>query len=188
MGRGVSNKCYKCGTQAHHFFTFARLSDKEAFLGVISRNVCNECLSHYIDDIKNGKKGRYEFLIWLPVLLPFGLLLVTLAENITWRVIGWLMILFGLILPVTTYMAHRREMLRAQAASFEENAERYSRQMCIEDAMKTNGQSKLVEIKDDYALCDFTAERIAEDAGVTLQMATTIKSVVEKITEPSFDE
>ncbi len=188
MGRGVSNKCYKCGCNAHHFFTFARLSDKEAFLGVINRNVCNDCLSHYIDDIKKGKKGKYEFLIWLPVLLPFGVLLATLSENVTLRVVGWIMILFGLILPVTTYMAHRHEMLRAQAASFEENAERYGRRMCIEDAMKTNGQSKLVEVKSRYALSDYTAERIAEDAGVTLQTAMTIKSVIEKLAEPPFDE
>jgi hypothetical protein len=162
---------------------FARLNDKDGFSGVVHRNVCNECLDQYINDVKTGKKGRYECLIWLPILLPFGMILVTLADNATWRIIGWIALCLGLILPVSTYAGHRREMRRARSASFEENAKRYCREMCREDVMKTNGQSKLVEIKREYASSDYTAERIAVDAGVTLQTATTIKSIIAEMND-----
>lgn len=181
MGHGGSDKCYKCGCEANRFFTFLRLSDKEAFLGVVKRNICNECLSRYIEDVKSGKKGRYEFLIWLPIMLPFGVLLATLSENTTWRIVGWAALALGLILPVMTHIAHRREITRARTSSFKENADRYAREMCREDALKTNAQSKLVEIKSDYASNDYTADLIAADAGVTPQMATTIKSIISKM-------
>ncbi len=183
MERGGSAKCYKCGCVANHFFTFARLSDKEVFLGVVNRIVCDECLSRYIDDIKSGRKGRYEFLIWLPILLPFGMLLSALAENGSWRIVGWILLGFGLLLPAMTYAAHRREMKRARESSFEENADRYGREMCIEDAMKTNKQAKLVEIKRDYAQSGYTVERIAADAGITAHAAVVIKSVVDKMND-----
>lgn len=187
MERGGSAKCYKCGCEANRFYTFARLSDKEAFLGVVKRNVCDECLSRYIEEVKSGRKGRYEFLIWLPILLPFGLLLAALADNASWRIVGWILLIFGLLLPVMTYTAHRREMKRAREASFESNAERYGREMCVEDAMKTNRQAKLVVIKRDYAQDDYTVDRIAGDAGVTAQTAAAIKSVVGKISDAAAD-
>lgn len=44
-------------------FAYARFSAREAFLGVIYRGVCRECLRAYIEEIQNDRHLRGELLM-----------------------------------------------------------------------------------------------------------------------------
>lgn len=52
--------------------------------------------------------------------------------------------------------------------------------MCRENANKAGTQSKLAEMKLEYALDEYTSERIGKEAGVSLQTATLMKAIVLK--------
>jgi len=76
------SKCFRCGGESLRFFAFARLNEKEMFLGVIDRAVCDTCLAKYIETVKSGKKGRYNFLGPLIPMTVFGTLLTVFAEAV----------------------------------------------------------------------------------------------------------
>jgi hypothetical protein len=186
MERGRSTKCYKCGGAASHCYTFLRLSEKEAYLGVVERNVCDTCLARYIEEIKSGRRGRYEFLFWLSILLPIGVPLAAFAASASWRVVGDVMIGSAFLLSALAVVSHVRERRRACVASDLENTETYCIQMCREDARSTCRRSKLIEVKREYALDACTAERIASEAGVSPRTAERIRPILRKAAAVAF--
>jgi len=159
---------------------FARLSDKEAFLGAATRSVCDECLDRYIERVKDGKKDRFTFLWPLTLLSFIGVLMFFTAEKAGFRTLGVLIVLLGVTIAGIIIYQQRKECLDARAASEEENRKKFSPIMCRENANKAGTQSKLVEMKLEYALDEYTVERIGKEAGVSLQTATLIKAIVLK--------
>lgn len=172
--------CFQCGGVSSHVHAFARLSDKEAFLGVTMRSVCDECLDRYIERVKDGKKDRFAFLWPLIVCLFIGLLMLFTAEKAGFRTLGMLIALLGVIVAGIAIYQQRSECRDARAATDEENRKKFSPIMCRENANKAGSQSKLVEMKLEYALDEYSIERIGKEAGVSFQTATLIKAIVLK--------
>lgn len=61
MEQNEVTRCFQCGSVSSHVHAFARLNDKEAFLGVTTRSVCDNCLDRYIDRVKDGKRTGLHF-------------------------------------------------------------------------------------------------------------------------------
>lgn len=177
MEQPIAVKCFFCGGAARFAYAYVRLSDNEDFLGVIYRGVCKECLAEYIERVKAGKHVRSDDWVWLLAILPVGGLLAALTDHIAWRMIGIGLILLAILLPFGSRMAQRREAQRARKASNEENETRYSARICLEDALRTNRQIKLIPLHERYASTDYTPERISAETGVSRAMAERISSV-----------
>jgi len=180
MEKNEVARCYQCGGVSNHVHAFARLSDKEAFLGVTTRSVCDGCLDRYIERVKDGKKDRFVFILPLVVCLFIGLLMLFTAEKAGFRTLGVLIALLGVIVAGIAIYQQRKECLDARAATDVENRNKFSPIMCRENAAKEGTQSKLVEMKLEYALDEYNIERIGKEAGVSLQTATLIKAIVLK--------
>lgn len=180
MEQNEVTRCFQCGSVSSHVHAFARLSDKEAFLGVTTRSVCDNCLDRYIDRVKDGKKDRFTFLWPLIVLSFIGLLMHFTAEKAGYRTLGVLIVLLGITIAGIAIYQQRKECTDARAASVEENRKKFSSIMCRENANKAGTQNKLVEMKLEYALDEYTIERIGKEAGVSLQTATLMKAIVLK--------
>ncbi|MEA4869795.1 MAG: hypothetical protein VB062_04050 [Christensenella sp.] len=179
MEQPIAVKCFLCGGTANYAYAYARLSDSEAFLGVIYRGVCEKCLADYIERIKADRHVRADGWVWLAAVLPVGGLLAALATITAWQVIGFGLILLAILLPLGSRLAQRREAKRASAASDEENETRYSELMCLEDALRTNRQIKLVPLHARYCAEGFTAERFSGETGVSRPTAVFLQSITE---------
>lgn len=177
MEQPIAVKCFLCGATVRYAYAYARLSDNEDFLGVIYRGVCGECLAEYIERVKVDRHVRADGWVWLLAILPVGGLLAALTDHIVWRMIGYGLILLAILLPLASRLLQRREAKRARIASDEENEIRYSARMCLEDALRTNRQIKLVPLHERYASPDYTPERISAETGVSRAMAERIASI-----------
>ena len=177
MEHPIAVKCFLCGGPASFAYAYARLSDNEGFLGVIYRGVCRECLAEYIEQVKSGRHIRADGWVWLLAILPIGGLLAALTDYAIWRMIGYGLILLAILLPLISRLLQRREAKRANSASDAENETRYSARMCLEDALHTNRQIKLIPLHERYASPDYTPERISAETGVTRLMAQQISSI-----------
>ncbi|HRX57274.1 MAG TPA: hypothetical protein P5075_00735 [Eubacteriales bacterium] len=180
MEQNSLSKCFRCGGESQRLFAFARLSDKEAFLGVTDRAVCDACLAKYVEEVKSGKKGRYNFLGPLIPMTVFGTLLAVFAESGFWVGVGVLLLLGGAAAAAAAVVEHKREVKTAREADAEENMKKYAPKMCLEDARKSGQQGKLVEMKLEYATDKYPIEKIAKEAKVSVQTATMIKLIILK--------
>ncbi|MEN6417985.1 MAG: hypothetical protein ABFC73_03595, partial [Clostridiaceae bacterium] len=170
----------KCGGVSSHVHAFARLNEQEAFLGVTTRSVCDDCLKKRIEKTKEGKVGWLVLLLPLLTTMALGLPMLIGAEKTGFRVLGALIILFGWVVVGTVIYQLVKEIKEARMASDEENIKKYSPIICREDAAKAGAQSKLVEMKLEYALDEYTVERIGKEAGVSFQTATLMKAIILK--------
>ena len=177
MEQPIAVKCFLCGGPAGFAYAYARLNDREDYLNVIYRGVCRECLAEYIDRVKSGRHVRTDGWVWMLAILPVGGLLAALTEHIAWRMIGYSLILLAILLPLSSRLLQRREAERARKASDEENEIRYSARMCLEDALRTNRQMKLVPLHERYTSPDYTPARISEETGVSRLMAERIRTM-----------
>lgn len=166
-------KCHLCGGVADVAFAYARFSDREAFLGVIYRGVCRDCLRAYIENIKKDRNLRGELMLWPMVLLPVGALLAALSKYQASQIVGYCLLGLAFIVPVVMRFWQRREALQAIHASEEENMRRYSEQMCREDAQRTSRQTKLIYLKPAYANIGME-EQIVKETGVQMETAALI--------------
>lgn len=180
MEQSNLSKCFRCGGESQRLFAFARLSDKEAFLGVTDRAVCDACLAKYVEEVKSGKKGRYNFLGPLIPMTVFGTLLTVFAESGFWIGLGVLILLGGVAATAVSILQHVREVKSAREADTEENMKKYAPIMCMEDARKSGQQGKLVEMKLEYATDKYPIEEIAKEAKVSTQTAAMIKLIILK--------
>ena len=179
MEQPIAVKCFLCGNTARYAYAYARLNDRENFHGVIFRGVCDECLADYIAKIKADKQARVDGWIWLAAVLPVGGLLAALAESVVWQWVGFGLILFAAIWPLGSRLAQRWESRRANSASDAENERRYSEQMSLEDAQRTNRQFRLIPLHERYRSAEYTIERISEEAGVSRVTAALLKPATE---------
>ena len=69
-----------------------------------------------------------------------------LAESVVWQWVGFGLILLAVLWPLGSRLTQRWEARRANHASEEENERRYSEQMCLEDAQRTNRQFRLIPL------------------------------------------
>lgn len=166
-------KCHLCGEAAQDAFAYARFSEREAFLGVIYRGVCRDCLRAYIETIKRDKHLRGEMMVWPMVLLPVGALLAALSKYKASQIVGYCMLGLAVVIPVLMRFWQRREARIASRASEEENMRRYSEQMCREDAQRTSRQTKLIYLNPAYAN-EGMEEQIVKEAGVRSETAALI--------------
>lgn len=165
-------KCHLCGAIAEESFAYARFSARDAFLGVIYRGVCRDCLLDYIENIKKDRK-RGELLVWPMVLLPVGALLAALSSYPVSQIIGYCLIGLAVVLPISMRIWQRREARFAARASEAENIRRYSEQMCREDAQRTSRQTKLIYLKTDYA-SEGAEKQIAKETGMKGESAVLL--------------
>ena len=170
-------KCHICNKAAAYAFAYARFNDRETFFGVIYRGVCRECLSKYIESIKNDRRLRGELLLCPAVLLPVGALFAALSDSRIGQAVGFFLLGSAIIIPVVMRLWQRRESLQARSASAAENEARYGEQMCREDALRTSRQTKLVYLRPEYAEAGLERSRIAQEAGVTLETAALIQQL-----------
>ena len=175
----IAVKCFLCGSTARYAYAYARLNDRENFHGVIFRGVCEECLADYIDKVKADKHARTDGWIWLAAILPVGGLLAALAESVVWQWVGFGLILLAVLWPLGSRLTQRWEARRANNASEEENERRYSEQMCLEDAQRTNRQFRLIPLHERYRSAEYTIERISDEAGVSRVTAALLKPATE---------
>lgn len=113
MEQSEVTRCFQCGGVSSHVHAFARLSDKEAFLGVTTRSVCDDCLDRYIERVKDGKKDRFTFL-WPLILMSFiGLLMFFTAEKVGFRTLGVLIVLLGVTIAGIAIYQQRKECIDA---------------------------------------------------------------------------
>ena len=164
-------RCHLCGNTAEFAFAYARFSAREAFLGVIYRGVCRECLHAYIEGIQNDRQLRGELLLWPMVLLPIGALLAALSRSEIVQAIGFLVLAMALVIPILMRFWQKRESIAARRASVAQNEARYSEQMCREDALNTSSQTKLIYLRPEYAAEDVDLIRIARETGVAPESA-----------------
>lgn len=179
MEQPIAVKCFLCGTTARYAYAYARLNDRENFHGVIFRGVCEECLADYIAKVKADKHARVDGWIWLAAIISAGGLLTALSANVVWQWLGLGLILLTVLIPLGSRLAQHWESRRANTASEEENEWRYSEQMCLEDAQRTNRQFRLIPLRERYRLAEYTIERISEEAGVFRVTAALLKPAVE---------
>ncbi len=180
MEKPVHVKCYRCGSAAAHRFAYALFSEREAFLGVVYRGVCRQCLNDYIDRVKTAKRGRAEGLLWIAIFLPTGLLFAGLAAEPVFRAVGFGFIALALLLPVAARILQWREAAQAKRADDAENEAKYSELICREDAHRTNRHTKLVQLRPEYAQDSVCAERIGEENGVSAAIGETIRQIAGK--------
>ncbi|MEN6595473.1 MAG: hypothetical protein ABFC31_11075 [Clostridiaceae bacterium] len=178
MVQNEVNRCFKCGGASSHVHAFARLSEQESFLGVSTSSVCDDCLKKRIEKMKEGKEGWLVLLLPLLTTMAFGLPMLIAAEKTGFRVLGALIILFGWFVVGAAIYQQIKEIKAARAASDEENIKKYSPMICRENAAKAGAQSKLVEMKLEYALDEYPVQRISKEAGVTVQTATLMKAII----------
>ena len=181
MEKPVHEKCHKCGGAARYAYAFARFGERETFLGLIHRGVCSDCLNEHIDAVIHARRNRYEGLLWLAVFLPVGGLLAAFARRAFWQGLGFVLIALAVALPLITRAMQLREARRAQAASWAENAARYSVQICQEDAMRTSRQTMLVRLRPEFAEAGYSLAKIAEEFGVSEQTAELIRSLSQRV-------
>ena len=170
-------KCHLCGNAAEFAFAYARFSDREAFQGVILRGVCRSCLRVYIEAIKQDRAPRGELLLWPVVFLPIGALLAGFSRNPAGEILGYGFLGLAVVMPVLLRLRQRREAARARRATERENLQRYSEQMCREDALLTSRQTKLIYLCPAYAAPDATPAMIAREVGVTQETAALIQKL-----------
>ena len=175
MEQPIAVKCFLCGGTARYAYAYARLNDRENFHGVIFRGVCEECLADYIARVKADKHTHADGWIWLAAILPVGGLLAALAESVAWQWLGFGLILLAVFIPLGSRLTQHWEARRANAATAEENARRYSTQMCLEDAQRTNRQFRLIPLYERYRSAEYTVERISEEAAVSRVTAALLK-------------
>lgn len=179
MEQPIAVKCFLCGGTTRYAYAYARLNDRENFLGVIFRGICDECLADYIAKVKADKHARADDWIWLAAVIPVGGLLAALSENTAWQWVGLGLILLAVLMPLGSRLTQRWESRRANAASEEENERRYSELMCLEDAQRTNRQFRLIPLHERYCTAEYTIERISEEAGVSRVTAALLKPATE---------
>ena len=165
-------KCHLCGRVADYSFAYARFSEREAFLGVIFRGVCRECLREYIERIKRDRQLRGELLLWPMILLPVGALLAALSDSVTGRLTGFILLGLAAFVPIVLRLFQRREAMRVRRTSEQENFVRYSEQMCREDAQRTSRQTKLIYLRPEYAKA--SASEIAREMSLDIHTAERI--------------
>ena len=171
------SKCHVCGSAADDTFAYARFSDREAFFGVIYRGVCRACLRAYIETIKKDRHLRGELLLWPALFLPIGALLAALSDSMASRIIGYGMLGLAVVMPVYMRLWQRREARRATLASDAENEQRYSEQMCLEDALRTGRQTKLIFLRPEYTQAGYDSARIARETGVAPATGVLLKKL-----------
>ena len=150
-------------------------------MGLIHRGVCSDCLNEHIDAVIHARRNRYEGLLWLAVFLPVGGLLAAFARRAFWQGLGFVLIALAVALPLITRAMQLREARRAQAASWAENAARYSVQICQEDAMCTSRQTMLVRLRPEFAEAGYSLAKISEEFGVSEQTAELIRSLSQRV-------
>ena len=177
MEQATQIKCHRCGRAADYAFAYARFSEREAFLGVIFRGVCRDCLRDYVEQIKRNRQLRGELLLWPMVLLPFGALLAALSQSKIVQAIGFVLLGLAIIIPLLMRFCQRRESRVARRASEAENEARYSEQMCREDALNTSRQTKLIYLNPDYAAQSADLADIARETGVAPETARLLQKL-----------
>lgn len=170
-------KCHRCGNDADFVFAYARFSAREAFLGVIYRGVCRECLHAYIEGIQNDRHLRGELLLWPIVLLPIGALLAALSQSEIVQAIGFALLGLAVVIPIFMRLWQKRESMIARRASETQNEARYSEPMCREDALNTSRQTKLIYLRPDYGAEDADLVKIARETGVAQETARRIQKL-----------
>lgn len=187
MEQNEISRCHKCGKAADHMFAFLRLGDKDAVLGAVSRSVCGACLEPYIERVQSGKHDRFAFLVPLLACGALGGLLCASAKTSFWQGVGVLAIVLGVVVAGIAIYQQMAETKRARVSTHEENVKRYSAMMCKEAAAKAGG--KLVELKIEYAADEYSIERIAKEAGVSMQVAALIKmAALEAVIKAAADQ
>ena len=170
-------KCHRCGIDANFAFAYARFSAREAFLGVIYRGVCRECLHAYIEEIQNDRHLRGELLLWPIVLLPIGALLAALSQSEIVQSIGFGLLALAIVIPIFMRLWQKRESIAARRASEAQNEARFCEPMCREDALSTSRQTKLIYLCPKYGAQEADIAKIARDTGVTLETARLIQKL-----------
>ncbi len=170
-------KCHQCGNDANFAFAYARFSAREAFLGVIYRGVCRECLRAYIEEVQNDRHLRGELLLWPIVLLPLGALLAALSQSEIVQSIGFFLLALAIVIPIFMRLLQKRESIAARRASEAQNEARYSEPMCREDALSTSRQTKLIYLCPEYGAEGADIAMIARDTGVALETARLIQKL-----------
>ncbi len=170
-------KCHVCGKAADDTFAYARFNEREAFKGVIYRGVCRACLHAYIETIKKDRNLRGELLLWPAVFIPIGALLAAFSGSMVSRIIGYGLLGLAVVMPVYLRLWQRREAWRATLASDAENEQRYSEQMCREDALRTSSQTKLIFLRPEYKQTGYDSARIAQETGIAPTTGVLLKKL-----------
>lgn len=181
MEQAYQVKCHLCGGAAEFAFAYARFSERDAYLGMIYRGVCRECLRTYIESIKQDRLARGEILLWPMILLPVGALFAPLSKTLAGEIAGYCLLCLAIVLPVGMRLIQHAEAKRVRRASEEENIRVYSELMCREDAQRTSKQTKLIYLKPVYA--EAGAAQIARETGVDLAAAERIAKLSAAVCE-----
>ena len=171
-------RCFVCNAESKWVHLFARINQQGLLLGAVAYGVCGDCVQKRVEKVKQGKDGRFIFLLPLLVLCAVGIPTMIYAGSTGARVFGLLLILAGIGIATSVIVQQRKEVKAAREASDEENERTYSVKMCRERAAKSTSQDKLVELKLEYATEAYPIERIAKEAGVTTATATILKLAI----------
>lgn len=178
MSQTDITRCFQCGAESSRMHAFARISQNDAMIGVAACGVCDECVKKRVEKIKQGKDGRFTFLLPLLVIGAFGVPTLLFAATTAGKFLGLLITLLAVGVSTTLIVQHQKEVKTARKASDEENMKTVSAKMCAESAAKQGKQAKLVEMKLEYATDEYSLERIAREAGVSIATATVMKTIV----------
>ena len=181
-------KCHRCGRAADYAFAYARFSEREAFLGVIFRGVCRDCLRDYVEQIKRNRQLRGELLLWPMILLPVGALFAALSHSLAGEISGFILLGLAGVVPLTIRLFQWREAKRVRRASEEENFRTYSEKMCREDAQRTSRQTKLIYLKHEYAQEGASPAAIAREMSVDISTAERIVKLSATVCERLRDQ
>ena len=178
MNQTEITRCFQCGAESTRMHAFARISQNGAMIGVAGCGVCDECVKKRVEKIKQGKDGRFTFLLPLLIIGAFGVPTLLFSATTGGKVLGLLITLLAVGVSTTLIVQHQKEVRTVREASDEENMKTVSAKMCAESAAKQGTQAKLAEMKLEYATDDYSLERIAREAGVSVTVATLMKIIV----------